>query len=126
MRVNFLFTSERDFVGSSQLQHEAQRNRPNQMTPTDTKPATKTEQLFWSRMHKLRQRGIELKVERKDGDKYFGSSVSCSTYNNGVFLSWTLQRAGGLNKKTTVRKFAQIDMMKADFPTAMRRFEYSF
>jgi hypothetical protein len=90
-----------------------------------TATETKTERDFINRMVKLEERGIILQREDRPESQFFGSRVCFSAYNRGTFLSWTLTRKGGLNKKTTVRKFATINGKKADFYTAMMRFECS-
>lgn len=81
---------------------------------------------FWNTINRMRSKGVEVEVERVEAAQFFGSSVKASTFCRGVYLSWTLSRKGGLNKRDSVRQLAMVDGVRKPLKDAIWKFWYRF
>lgn len=95
------------------------------MKTINIKKPCETERAFFARIERLKAQGLAVRVETRE-EKWFGERTFASIYGNLSTASWTLRKAGGLQKRTSVMTFGMIDGNRVSVQDAFRRITGSY
>jgi hypothetical protein len=91
-----------------------------------TTRTTTAERRFNDSVDRLRNRGIDIQLKTTPADDLFGETVQAAAYRNGAFVSYTLRRAGGIKKRTSLTTFAGVNGERCCLSTALGRILNSY
>jgi len=89
------------------------RQPQHNMTSTrNTVGITRTAITFEKMIERYTDDGYPIEITRTDAEKFFGPTTTLTIQAGGALVSIKLQEAGGLNKKTSIKRSAWRDGKK--------------